>query len=84
MVIVLVNDIVAVDLGVDRRDILQRLHRSLNEEAHQPELHAVLLLEGVAIVAAKFHYAAHIHVVERGEHGGSVLRLLELLGDGLA
>ena len=57
MVIVLVNDILAVDLGVDRGDILQRLHRSLNEEAHQPELHAVLLLEGVAIVAAKLHHA---------------------------
>ena len=84
MVIVLVDDIVAVDLGVDRGDILQRLHRSLNEEAHQAELHAVLLLEGVAIVAAKLHYAAHIHVVERGEHGGAVLRLLESLGDGLA
>ena len=84
MVVVLVDDVGAVDLGIDRRDILQRLHAGLHEEAHQAELDAVLLLEGVAILAPERHHRAHVHVVERGEHRRGVLRLLQALGDGLA
>ena len=75
---------VAVDLGVDGGDILQRLHAGLDEEPHQAELDAVLLLERIAIFAPELHHRAHIHVVERGEHGGGVLRFLQPLGDGLA
>ena len=45
VVVVLVDDVLAVDLGVDRRDLLQRLDAGLDEEAHEAELHAVLLLE---------------------------------------
>ena len=52
VVIVLVDDVLAVDLGIDRGDLLQRLHGGFDEEAHEAELDAVLLLEGLAIVAA--------------------------------
>ena len=50
VVVVLVDDVLAVDLGIDRGDLLQRLHAGLDEEAHDAELDAVLLLEGFAIV----------------------------------
>ena len=44
----------------------------------------MLLLESVAIALAQRHDRAHIHLVEGGQHGGGVLRLLEPLGDALA
>ena len=84
VVVVLVDDVLAVDLGIDRRNFLQRLHGGFDEEAHEAELDAVLLLEGFAIILPELHHRAHIHVVERGEHGGGVLRLLQPLGDGQA
>ena len=83
MVVVLVDDIVTVDFGIDGRDFLQRLDTGLDEEAHQPELGAMLLLELLAVVAPKLHHRTHVHIVERGEHGGVVLRFLQPLGDGL-
>ncbi len=68
---------------VDRRDLLQRLHAGLHEEAHEAELDAVLLLEQVAILGPQRHDMAHVHLVEGGQHRGAVLRLLEAAGDGL-
>ena len=50
MGVVLVDDVGAVDLGVDRRDFLQRVRHGLGEEAHEAELHAVLLLEDVLVL----------------------------------
>jgi hypothetical protein len=50
---VLVDDVGAVDLGVDRREFLQRGHAGLHEEGHEAELHAVLLLEGVLVLGAQ-------------------------------
>ena len=44
----------------------------------------MLLLEEVAVGLPELHHRAHVHVVERGEHGGVVLRLLEAARDGLA
>ena len=45
VVVVLIDDVSAVDLGVHRRDFLERLHAGAHEEAHEAELGAVLLLE---------------------------------------
>ena len=44
----------------------------------------MLLLEGILVGAAQRHDAAHIHLVEGGQHGGGVLGLLQALGDALA
>ncbi len=44
----------------------------------------MLLLERVLIGGADRHYLAHIHLVEGGQHGRGVLRLLQTLGDALA
>ena len=84
VVVVLVDDVLPVDLGVDGRNLLQRLDAGLHEEAHEAELHAVALLEQVLVLAPELHDGAHVHVVERGEHGCGVLRVLEAPGDGLA
>ena len=84
VVVVLVDDVAAVDLGVDGRDLLQRLDAGLHEEAHEAELHAVLLLEHVLVLVAQLHHRAHVDVVERRQHGGGVLRVLQAPRDGLA
>src|SRR5690606_32271511 len=48
------------------------------------ELDAVLLLKELLVLVAQVHHRLHVHLVEGGEHGGSVLRILEAAGDGLA
>ncbi len=83
VVVVLVDDVLAVDLGVHRRDLLQRLDHRLDEEAHETELDAVLLLEGVLVLAAQRHHVSHVDFIECREHGGGVLRILQPASDGL-
>jgi hypothetical protein len=84
MAVVLVDDVGAVDLRIDRRDFLQRMGHRLGEEAHEAELHAVLLLEQVLVLFAQIHHRAHVHLVVGGQHGGRVLRILQPAGDGLS
>jgi hypothetical protein len=84
VVIVLVDDVGAVDFGIDGGNFLQRLHAGAHEEAHEAELHAVLLLEQVAILTAHRHHMRHVDLVEGREHGGGVLCVLEPARDGLA
>ena len=82
---VLVDDVVAVDLGVDGRDLLQRRHAGLHENDMEADAHAVALLEAVPMGLPQGHDLGHVHLVEGGEHGGGVLRLApEAAGDGLA
>ena len=52
VVVVLEHEIGAVDLGVDGGNVLQRLHAGFDEEAHEAELAAVLLLERVLVFGA--------------------------------
>src|SRR3954465_1948817 len=66
------------------RDVLQSLDAGLGEEAHEAELHAVLLLEHVLVLIAQAHHRAHVNVVERRQHGGGVLRILQPPRDRLA
>jgi hypothetical protein len=80
---ILVDEIVAVDLAVDRRNLLERDDACLDEERHEAEAHAVLFLESVLVPVAQRHHRRHVDLVERGQHGGRVLRLFEPLGDAL-
>src|SRR5262250_1713347 len=48
VVVVLEDDLVALDGGVHQREGLERVQRGPDEEAHEPELHAVALLELLA------------------------------------
>ena len=89
VVVVLVDDrgargIGVVDLGVDRRVLLERLDRSLHEEAHEAELPPVLLDEGVLVLGADGLDRGEVHLVEGGQHGGGLLRLDQATGDGPA
>src|SRR3954468_11526206 len=83
VIVILVDEIGAIDLGVDGGDFLERLHARLYEEAHEAQLHAALLLEQFLVLIAQVHHRAHIDLVEGREHGGGVLRVLEAARDGL-
>src|SRR5262245_59761311 len=80
VIVVFVDDVLAVDLGIDGRNILQGLHGRLDEESHEAKLDPVPLLEGVPVIASQLHDRAHVRFVEGGEHGGGVLSLFEALG----
>jgi hypothetical protein len=84
MAVVLVDDVGAIDLGIDRRDFFQRMADRLGEEAHEAELHAMLLLKQLLVLFADVHHRAHVHLVVGGQHGGGVLRVFQAAGDGLA
>ena len=82
--VAVIDDVVAVDRRVDHRELLQRVHRRLDEEAHEAELDAVLLLEALLVPVAQVDHRLHVDFVERGEDRGGRLRLHEALGDALA
>ena len=75
-----VPSISALTAGISFRPSMQALH----EEAHEAELHAVLLLEQLLVLVAQAHHRAHVDLVEGRQHGGGVLRVLEAARDGLA
>jgi hypothetical protein len=79
-----VHDVVAVDLGVDGGNLLQRRDAGAAEERHEAEADAVLLLEAVLVLRPERHDGAAVDLVERREDGGGVLRGDESLGDALA
>jgi len=79
--VAVVDDVVAVDGGVQYRVTLERRHGGLDEEAHEAETHAVRFLELLAVLLAQRHHRRHVHLVEGGENGVLVLRLDEALGD---
>src|SRR3546814_1087342 len=81
VVVVLVDDLVAVDLGVDRRQLLQRGERRLHEEAHEAELDPVLLLAAVLVFVAQRHHRAHVHLGDGGrseEHTSELQSLMRI------
>src|SRR3546814_3406266 len=65
VVVVLVDDLVAVDLGVDRRQLLQRGERRLHEEAHEAELDPVLLLEAVLVFVRSEEHTSELQSLMR-------------------
>ena len=81
---VLVDDVGAVDAGVDQRERLECLDGGLHEHRHEPELDAVLLLELLVVLRPQVHDRGHVGLVERGQRGGGVLRFEQPLGDPLA
>jgi hypothetical protein len=60
------------------------MHRRLDEEAHEAELDAVLLLEPVFVPVAQIDHRLHVDFVERRQDRGGRLRLHETLGHALA
>jgi len=84
VVIVLVDELVAIDLGVHRRPLLERDTGGTDEESHESKLHAVFLFERLLIGGAQVHGGAHVDFVPGGQHRRRLLRLLETARDHLA
>ncbi len=69
VLIAVVNDVAAVDRGVDRREALQRLDGSLDKEGHEAQAHAVVsLLEQLLVLRTQRHDFGHVDFVEGGQH----------------
>src|SRR5690606_16633205 len=84
IVIILVDEVVAINFRVDGGDFAQRMDARRYEETHEADAHTMLLLEEVLVLRAQRHDIRHVHLVEGGEHGSGVLRILEARCDGLA
>jgi hypothetical protein len=84
VVVAVVDDVVAVDRRVDQRELAQRVHGGLDEEAHEAELDAELLLEALLVAAAQLDHRLHVDFVERRQDGRRRLRLHPPLGDARA
>ena len=77
----ILENTVAVDLGVDAGDGGQGVDDGLREERHKAEFETVFLDEFVLILRADCHDGRHIDLVEGGEHGGFTLSGDEALRD---
>ena len=84
VIVIFVDDIGAVDLGVDGGHLPQRGGARLHEKSHEAEFYAVLLFECVLVTGAQGHDFGHVGLVEGRQHGGGILRVLEPPRDGLA
>ena len=84
VVIVLVDQVGSVDLRVDGGHVLERLNDGFGEEAHETKFGAVLLLEHVLVLVPQAHHLGHVDFVERRQHGGGILGVLQPARDGLA
>ena len=84
VVVLVIDDVVAVDRGIDDREALQRLDAGLDEERHEAEPRAVLLLEALLVVRAQFVDRLEVDLVEGRQHRRRRLRLDEPLGDARA
>ena len=81
---VLVNDVGAIDLGVNLGHFFQRVTAGLGEERHEAQLHTMFLLEKLLVFFAQRHDLSHVDLVIRGQHRGSVLAVLQTLRNRLA
>ena len=84
MNIVLVDNIGAVNLGIDFGHFHQCVAAGFYEERHEAHLDAVLLFELVLVFVTQLHDAAHIRLIIGGKHGSGILRFLQATGDRLA
>ncbi len=84
MVVVIREDIVAVDAGVDFGEGFKGLHAGFHKKRHQPQLDAMTLLKTLLMLFAQGHNPAHIGFVEGGQHGGLLPGRQQPLGDALA
>ena len=84
VVVVLQHHLVALDLGVQSRELAKRGDRRLDEERRDAEADAVARLERLFPALAERHDRRHVDLVEGREHRGRLLRLDQPPGDGRA
>ena len=82
--VVVIDQVVAIDEGVDARELAKGEHGGPGEEAHEAERHAVGFVELVLVLGPQGHHRRDIDFVDGGEDGGGLLGLHEPLGDPLA
>ncbi len=81
----MIDDIVAVDGGIDGGEAFQRFTGGLDEKAHKTEAYTVVgFLKQVLVLLAQRHHRLHVDLVEGGQHGGGLGGLQQALGDALA
>jgi hypothetical protein len=69
--VVLVDDVGAVDLGIDGRDFLQCLRQTaLVKKPMKPSFTPCFFSNTILVLGAQVHHRLHVHLVEGGEHGG--------------
>ena len=74
--VVVVDDLVAVDLGVDLGALLERVDRRLDEERHEAELDAVRFFGTIRLCSPRSSITAdHVDFVERRQQRGVLLAL---------
>ena len=81
VLVVVVDGVVALDVGVDRGKALQGLHRGFGEKGHETQAHAVGFFELILVAFAQRHHRLHVHLVEGGQYRGRLLGLDQALGD---
>ncbi len=79
--VVLGDDFIAFDAGVDGGNRFEGVDGGLEKEAHEAEFDAVLGLEGGLDFGAKGNEVGEVGFVEGGEDGGGVLSADEPIGD---
>ena len=79
IVVAVIDDVVAVDRGIDQRKFFERIHRCLDEERHEAQLYAMLLLELVFVAVTQINHRLHVDFVERSQYGRRGLRLNQAL-----
>ena len=79
-----VDDLAALDAGVDGRNSLQRVHHCPDKEGHEAELDAVPLPEALAVPTAQLDHCGHVGLVESRQQGGLLLGLDEVARDDLS
>lgn len=71
----------ALNGGVDSRDVACGEDAGAREGGHETELDALVLENLVLVELAELHDGGHVDLVEGGQGGGGVLRLLQALGN---
>ena len=79
--VVLGDDFIAFDAGVDRGNRFEGVDGGLEEETHEAEFDAVLGLEGGLDFGPQGDEVGEVGFVEGGEDGGGVLGANESIGD---
>src|SRR5690606_17917289 len=83
IIIIVINDFVAIDITIDARERFQSFYASFYKETHKAKVNAMGFLERIFITLAHIHACGHVDFIECSEHRRFMLRLHQPLGDSL-
>ena len=79
--VVVPEDVITVNRGVNDRKLFHRYTHSTHEEGHVTEFDPVFDFEFGFVALAQFVHSLHVDFIKGGEHRGSVLGCDQTLGD---